>query len=94
MTRRDPPRLVPALRRLAVLDAVGLDGLAVIMLVATVCLLSGPVSLDCRTEVVRVERTPLACVELLRPVHALLAEQTAGLPVVFLGVVCKGGLVA
>ena len=62
-----------------------------ILLVATICLQTDPVTLDCRTEVMRMERTPIACLMMMEPVHAFLQEQTAGLPVAFLAMACKSG---
>lgn len=64
-----------------------------VLLIVTICLQSGPVTVDCRSAVWRMDPTPEACVAMLPPVRAFMAEQTAGLPVVALLAACKGGLV-
>lgn len=64
-----------------------------IILAATVCMIVEPPVVICRTEVFRTERTVEACAAMLAPVHAWLIEATVGLPVVMVGVACKGGLV-
>lgn len=64
-----------------------------ILMIATVCLLSDPVTLDCRTEVMRIEKTPIACLMLVEPMQAFLIEQAAGMPGAQVLVACKAGLV-
>lgn len=66
---------------------------AVILLVATVCLQADLLTVECRSVVWRMERTPAACVAMLEPVRAFIAEETAGLPVVRILAACKGGTV-
>jgi hypothetical protein len=63
------------------------------ILIATICLQADPVTVECRSEVWRIEQTPAACVAMLEPVRAFLTEQTAGLPVVRILAACKGGVV-
>ena len=64
-----------------------------ILMIATVCLMSDPVTLDCRTEVMRIEKTPIACLMLVQPMVDFLTEQAAGMPGVQVLVGCKAGLV-
>jgi hypothetical protein len=63
------------------------------LLIATICLQADPFTVECRSEVWRMDPTPEACVAMLPPVRAFMTEQTAGLPVVALLAACKGGLV-
>jgi hypothetical protein len=63
------------------------------LLIATICLQADPITVECRSEVWRIEQTPEACAAMLTPVQAFLTEQTAGLPVVRILAACKGGLV-
>lgn len=59
-----------------------------ILLVATICLQTDPVTLQCRTEVVRVEPTAAACHRMLEPTAAWLNETYAP---AWLGIACKTG---
>ncbi len=63
-----------------------------ILLIATICLQANPVTLDCQTRVIRMERTPAACVAMIAPVTVWLREASAGLPVVSVMAACKSGL--
>jgi hypothetical protein len=64
-----------------------------ILMIATVCLLSDPVTLTCKTEVLRMEKTPIACLMLVQPMTDFLIEQAAGMPGVQVLVACKAGMV-
>jgi len=59
-----------------------------ILLVATICLQS-ELTLDCRTEVVRVERTPVDCIQMVVPVGAWLQETYSP---AWMVVTCKSGV--
>ena len=63
-----------------------------LLLIATICLEADPVTLDCQTRVIRMERTQAACVEMIAPVTVWLREASAGLPVVSVMAACKSGL--
>ena len=45
-----------------------------ILVVATICFLSDPVTLDCKTEVARVEPTFVACSKMKKPVKEWLEQ--------------------
>jgi|GEM_PF-2832146 len=62
-----------------------------IILAATICLRLDALTVTCQTAVVRTERTPAACVAMISPVEAWIAEDAAGLPVVFIAAACKRG---
>ena len=62
------------------------------LLIATICLQADPVTLDCQTRVIRMERTQAACVAMIAPVKVWLREASAGLPVVSVRDAGKGGL--
>jgi len=62
-----------------------------IILAATICLRLDLLTVECQTAVVRTERTPAACVAMISPVEAWIAEDAAGLPVVFIAAACKRG---
>ena len=64
-----------------------------ILLIATICLQADPVTMTCRTEVMRMEKTPIACLLMIPPVTAFLTEQTAALPGARVLVACKAGSV-
>ena len=59
-----------------------------ILVVATICFLSDPVTLECKTEVVRVEPTPIACIKMLAPVETWLRETHSP---EWVAVACKNG---
>lgn len=59
-----------------------------ILVVATICLLRDPVTLECRTEVVRVEPTFIACSRMKKPVEEWLAEMFKP---EWVAVACKNG---
>jgi hypothetical protein len=63
------------------------------LLIATICLQADPVTIECKSVIWRMEKTPAACVALLDPVKAFLTEQTVKLPVVSILAACKGGVV-
>jgi len=65
-----------------------------ILLVATVCLLVDPVTVQCQTQVMRLDPTPTACIEMVPPTVAFLVEQTSALPVIAILAMCKAGAVA
>ena len=62
-----------------------------IILAATICLRLDALTVACHTAVIRTERTPAACVAMIRPVEAWLQETAQGLPVVLIAAACKRG---
>ena len=65
-----------------------------IILAVTVCLMADPLTVQCRTEVFRVEQSESACLAMLAPVHAWMIEASAGLPVLVVTAACKRGTMA
>lgn len=65
-----------------------------ILLITTICLQADAVSVQCKTAVWQMYPTPIACLSMLPPVQAFIAEQTVGLPVVAVLAACKSGLLA
>ena len=59
-----------------------------ILVVATICLRVDLLTLECKTEVVRVEPTPVACIEMLAPVEKWLRETHSP---EWVAVACKNG---
>lgn len=59
------------------------------LLVATICLQTDAITLQCRTEVVRVEPTPAACARMVKPTTEWLQEAFAP---AWLAVGCKSGV--
>lgn len=47
---------------------------AITLLIATICLRVDPVTIECRTEAVRVERSIAACVPMVKPMSDYLSE--------------------
>lgn len=62
-----------------------------IILAATICLRLDALAVECHTAMIRTERTPAACVAMIRPVEAWLKETAQGLPVVLIAAACKRG---
>ena len=62
-----------------------------IILAATICLRLDALTVACHTTMIRTERTPEACVAMIRPVEAWLQETAQGLPVVLIAAACKWG---
>lgn len=65
-----------------------------ILLLATLCLQADPVTVECKTVVWRMDKTPAACVRMIAPVQAFITEQAAGFDVVKVLAACKMGIVA
>ena len=65
-----------------------------IILAVTVCLMADPLTVQCQTEVFRVEQSEAACLAMLAPVHAWMIEVSAGLPVLVVTAACKRGPMA
>ncbi|WP_226783318.1 hypothetical protein [Oceaniglobus trochenteri] len=65
-----------------------------LILTATICLLSDPVTVDCRTEAMRIETDPRECLALVAPVEAMLVEQAGDLPVIYVKAACKLGVLS
>ena len=65
----------------------------VLILVATVCILADPLTVQCETKALRIEGDLSACVQMIKPTEVMLAEHAAGLTVVYLKAMCKGGMI-
>ena len=63
------------------------------LLVATICIVADPVTVNCATEAVKIERTRSDCTVLLLPMEAYLRGllDEAKIEPVFLNVACKSG---
>ena len=65
-----------------------------IILAITVCLMADALTVQCQTEVFRVEQSEAACLAMLAPSIAWMREASAGLPVLVVTAACKRGTVA
>ena len=65
-----------------------------IILAVTVCLMVDALTVQCQTEVFRVEQSEAACLAMLAPSIAWMREASAGLPVLVVTAACKRGPMA
>ena len=63
------------------------------LLLSTICIVTSPLTVECRHEAARPVEDRAECVAMIAPLRDYIKEVSTGLPVVFIGVGCKYGAV-
>lgn len=63
------------------------------ILVSVLCIVTSPLTVECRHEAARPVENRAECVAMIVPLRDYIKEASAGMPVVFVGVGCKFGVV-